>query len=110
MFTLYTLLIELYQEYLVSTTTKAPGARYANMNINIYISYVIPVRSKQVVVWYPVDILYFSNICSGTSGTTPLFSFQAVITVTPGAIRGDITSKLSELKTALDASRGGWSA
>ena len=36
--------------------------------------------------------------------------FEPVIPVTPGAIEGHITTKLHELKTALDAGRGGWNA
>ena len=64
---------------------------------------MIPVRSKQVV-WYPVDTLY-----SRTYIVVPLVpracSRSRLIQVTPGAIRGHITSKPN---TVLDASRGGW--
>ena len=41
------------------------------------------------------------------AGTSVKFQFPLVF---PRAIRGRITSKLNELKTALDAGRGGWSA
>ena len=37
-----------------TTTTKAPVARYAKMSVH---TYLIPVRSKQLVLWYPVDTL-----------------------------------------------------
>ena len=43
-------------------------------------------------------------------GTTSLLSYQAVIAVTPVAIRAHITTKPHELKTVLDAGRGGWRA
>ena len=55
---------------------------------------------------YPI----FSNLYSGTSGTTSLLSYQPVIPVASGAIGGHITTKLHELKTVLDAGRGWWNA
>ena len=82
--------------------------------MNAYL-HAIPVPSKQVMLWYPVDTLYshtYVLLCSRieclTPGTTSLLSYQPVIPVTPGAIEGHITTKLHELETVLDAGRGGW--
>ena len=89
-----------------------------NGNLFIY-SYVIPVRSKQVMLWY----MYISNIlayicCCAlvysawylVPGTTSLLSCQAVLPVTPVSIRAHITTNPEELKPILDAGRGGWRA
>ena len=83
-------------------------------------SYVIPVLSKQVMLWLYIPYILVHICCCAlvysawyvhvVPGTTSLLSYQPVIPVTPGAIRGHITTKLHELKTVLDAGRGGWRA
>ena len=82
------------------------------MKLRIFIyTYVIPVRSIQVVLWYPVDTLsIFSNFCSGTSGTTSRLLYEPVLPLASGAIRGHIATKLHKLEMVLDAGRGWWSA
>ena len=82
-------------------------------------SYVITVRSKQVMLWYLHIPYILQHICCCAlvssawylaPCTTSLLSYQAVIPETPVVFSAHITTKLDELNTISDAGRGGWRA